>query len=71
MPAQVDQSFAGVKTEKIRKGKIWAGLRDTRRVFLEILPLHKSKDKPYKTKENIRKTEEQIIFTYFHGFSVF
>ena len=37
---------SGVKTVKIRKGMILADLRNIRRVFLEILPLLKSKEKP-------------------------
>ena len=40
---------AGVKTEKIRKERILAGLRDIWRVCLEILPLHKSVEKRRKT----------------------
>ena len=39
----------GVETTEIRKGRIWAGLRDIWRVFLEILPLQKSKEKRGKT----------------------
>ena len=42
-------SSSGVKTEKIRKRRILAGLRDVWRVFLEILPLQNSKDKRGKT----------------------
>ena len=46
----------GVKTEEIRKGRIWAGLRGIWWVCLEILPLQKSKEKRRKTKENVIKT---------------
>ena len=38
---------AGVNTEKIRKGRVLAGLTDIWRVFLEILPLHKSKERKF------------------------
>ena len=41
-----DTAPSGVKTEEIRKGRILADLRDIWRVCLEILPLHKSKEKP-------------------------
>ena len=40
--------YSGVKTEKIDKGRIWVGFRPIRRVFLEILPLHKAKEKQKK-----------------------
>ena len=42
-------TYSGVKTEENRKGRILAGLRDMRRVLLEILPSQKSKEEP-KTK---------------------
>ena len=41
----INKTLSGVKTEEIRKGRILAGLRDIWKVFLEILPLHKSKEK--------------------------
>ena len=49
--------LSGVDTEKIGKGRILADLRDICKVFVEILPLQKSKDKPRKTKNiNNNKT---------------
>ena len=50
----------GVKTEEIRKGRILAGLTDIWRVFLEIRPLQKSKEKPRK---NLRKTNKKLRTT--------
>ena len=56
-------SYTGVKTKEIRKGRIWAGVRDIWRVFLEILPLQKSEEKRGKTLEknnkNLRKTNKK------------
>ena len=48
--------FAGVKTETIGKGRILGGLKAIWRVFLEILPLQKSKEKRRKNDEKPRKT---------------
>ena len=47
--------LVGVKTEEIRKGRIWAGLRDIWRAFLEIIPLQKSKEKRGKSKKTFEK----------------
>ena len=55
----------GVKTEEIRKGRIFPGLRDIRRVFLEIVPLHKSKEKRGQTEETPRTTQENNVFHVF------
>ena len=48
-------SFTGVKTEEIRKGTILAGFWS---VFLEILPLQKSKENLSKIKEQLRKPKK-------------
>ena len=61
-------SKAGVKTDKICKGRILAGVRDIWSVFLEILPLQKSKEKHRKTYEKLRKT---IFSLFFLSFSLF
>ena len=48
-PQTLGGYLLGVKTEKIGKGRIWGLFRAIWMVFLEILPLHKSKEKPIKT----------------------
>ena len=44
-----ETTITGVKTEEIRKGRILGGLRGVWKVFSEILPLQKSKEKRRKT----------------------
>ena len=52
--------YSGVDTEKIDKGRIcWAG-KAIWRVFSEILPLSKSKDKTQKNKNNQRTTQNNL-----------
>ena len=55
-----------VKTEKIRKWRIWVGLRDIWRIFVEILPLQKIKGNSLKNdrncKKNLRITNTTIAF---------
>ena len=50
----------------IDTGRIWGGLRAIWRVFLPILPLQKSKEKPIKkhrkTKQKLRKTMFSLFF---------
>ena len=51
---------SGVKTKEIPKGRIWAGLRAIWTLFLEILPLQKSKEKHAKTWEKPKKNLKKI-----------
>ena len=53
---KLQYSRTGVKTEEIRKGRIWAGVRDIWRICLEILPLHKSRAKRRKPNKKPRTT---------------
>ena len=55
MEADKEASFAGVKTEEIRGGRIVVGLRDIWRVCLEILPLQQSKEKREQKPKNNKK----------------
>ena len=64
-PTNLSNNTRGVKTEEIRKGRIFPGLRDIRRVFLEIVPLHKSKEKRGQTEETPRTTQENNVFHVF------
>jgi len=57
-----DDFLSRVKTEELRKEYILAGLRDIWRVFLEILPLHKSNEQ---TNKNLRNKLITIICSYF------
>ena len=65
----VTETTAGVKTGEIRKGRIWGVFRAIWRVFLEILPLHKSKEKRRKNirkyKNSLSKTKNKHMFLYF------
>ena len=44
-----NNDVSGVKSDNFCKGRILADVVDIWRVFLEILPLQKSKEKPRKT----------------------
>ena len=57
-------SFAGEKTEKIHKGRIWGASMDIWRVLGEILPLQNSKEKLTKHKGNTNKKQLKHIFPY-------
>ena len=71
--------FTGVKTAKNRKGGLLGVFSAIWRVCLEILPLHKSKEKSRKTSEQSRPTLEKlrkqlranICFHFFISFCLF
>ena len=67
-------SSQGIKTEGIRKGRVFAGLRYVWKLFVEILPLQNSRKKPRNTSDNMRtknignKTSKKRIKTYVFQF---
>ena len=50
---------SGVKAEEIRKGRIWAVLKEIWKVFLEILPLQKSNEKRRQTSEKSKEKHKK------------